>query len=78
MKTDLESNIRTDTFPKFLIVKCTEEKSFTSLSPFIIEKQIESLIGTPKTVKKLKKQTLLIETTRKNTKRVPLKNHTTF
>ena len=37
-----------------------------SLSPFIIEKQIESLIGTPKSVKKLKNKTFLVETNRKS------------
>ena len=41
------------------------EKPITSLSPFVIEKQIEALIGTPKSVKKKRNQTLLIETTRK-------------
>ena len=44
-----------ETFAKFLIVESTiKEKPNTSLSPFVIEKQIESMIGTPKTVKKLK------------------------
>ena len=43
----------------------TPEKPITSLSPFVIEKQIEALIGTPKSVKKMRNQTLLIETTRK-------------
>ena len=61
---DLGTNV-TETFSKFLIIKSSEEKPITSLSPFVIEKQIESLIGTPKTVKKLKNQTLLVETTRK-------------
>ena len=37
---------------KFLVIKSEEAKPITSLSPFIIEKQIESLIGTPKSVKK--------------------------
>ena len=37
----------------------------TSLSPFVIEKQIKALIGTPKSVKKLKNKTLLVETNRK-------------
>ena len=41
------------------------EKPITSLSPFVIEKQIEAIIGTPKSVKKMRNQTLLIETTRK-------------
>ena len=55
-----------ETFAKFLIVESTnKEKPNTSLSPFVIEKQIESMIGTPKTVKKLKNGTLLIETTGK-------------
>ena len=42
-------------FAKFLVILSKEDKPITSLSPFIIEKQIESLIGTPKNVKKLKK-----------------------
>ena len=33
--------------------------------PFVIEKQIEASIGTPKSVKKLRNGTLLVETTRK-------------
>ena len=55
-----------DNFAKFLVIKSDNvEQPITSLSPFIIEKQIEALIGTPKTVKKLKNKTLLVETTRK-------------
>ena len=42
-----------DTFPKFLLIESTtKETPVTSLSPFVIEKQIESMIGTPKSVKK--------------------------
>ena len=53
-----------DNFAKFLVIKSDNvEQPITSLSPFIIEKQIEALIGTPKTVKKLKNKTLLVETT---------------
>ena len=37
----------------------------THLSPFVLEKQIESIIGKSKSVKKLKNKTLLIETTRR-------------
>ena len=55
-----------ENFPKFLVIQSKEEKQITSLSPFIIEKQIESLIGTPKNVKKLKNGTLLVETNRKS------------
>ena len=55
-----------ENFPKFIIIESTnKETQVTSLSPFVIEKQIESMIGTPKSVKKLKNGTLLVETTRK-------------
>ena len=55
-----------ETYPKFLIIESkNKEKAVTSLSPFVIEKQIESIIGTPKFVKKLRNGTLLVETVRK-------------
>ena len=41
-----------ENFAKFLVIQSKEEKQIISLSPFIIEKQIESIIGTPKNVKK--------------------------
>ena len=44
-----------ENFAKFLMISSKEDKPITSLSPFIIEKQIESIIGTPKNVKKIKK-----------------------
>ena len=55
-----------DNFARYLIIKSkskTSEKPITSLSPFVIEKQIEATIGTAKSVKKLKDHTLLVETT---------------
>ena len=55
-----------ENFAKILVISSKEDKPITSLSPFIIEKQIESLIGTPKNVKKLKNGTLLVETNRKS------------
>ena len=55
-----------DNFAKFLIIETkNNEKPITSLSPFVIEKQIEALIGTPKSVKNMRNQTLLVETSRK-------------
>ena len=42
-----------------------QDKHVTSLSSFVIEKQIEATIGTVKSVKICKNQTLLVETTRK-------------
>ena len=61
-------NVQHFSFPskEFLVISSKEDKPITSLSPFIIEKQIESLIGTPKNVKKLKNGTLLVETNRKS------------
>ena len=37
-----------DNFANFLVIKSDEQKPITSLSPFIIEKQIEAHIETPK------------------------------
>ena len=45
-----------ENFPKILVIQSKEEKRITSLSPFIIEKQIESIIDIPKDVKKKKKK----------------------
>ena len=59
-------------------LKSVEEKAVTSLSPFIIEKQIESIIGSPKSVKKLKNKTLLVETNRKSQTENVLKTTTFF
>ena len=55
-----------DNFAKFLVIKSEDGTPITNLSPFVIEKQIEAIIGTPKSVKKLKNKTLLVETTRKS------------
>ena len=55
-----------ENFARYLIIESkNKEKPVTSLSPFVIEKQNESMIGTAKSVKKLKNGTLLVETTRK-------------
>ena len=55
-----------ENFARFLIIESkNKKKPITSLSPFVIEKQIEAQIGTAKSVKKLKNGTLLVETTRK-------------
>ena len=67
-----------DSFARFLVIKSEEEKAVTSLSPFVIEKQMESIIGTPKSVKKLKNKTLLVETSRKSQTENLLKISTFF
>ena len=55
-----------------------EEKAITSLSPFIIEKQIESIFGSLKSVKQLENKTLLVETNRKSQTENLLKTITFF
>ena len=50
-----QSFFKPDNFPKFLVIKSNTEQSITSLSPFVIEKQIEAAIGTAKSVKKIEK-----------------------
>ena len=68
-----------ENFAKFLIIESTnKDKPITSLSPFVIEKQIEALIGTVKSVKKLRNQTLLVETTRKSQTENLLRTKTFF
>ena len=68
-----------ENFPKFIIIESTnKETKVTSLSPFVIKKQIESMIGTPKSVKKLKNGTLLVETTRKMQTDILLKSKKFF
>ena len=67
-----------ESFAKFLIIQSKNpDKPITSLSPFVIEKQIEATIGTAKSVKMCKNQTLLVETTRK-AQTENLKKMTTF
>ena len=52
--------------PRFLVVKSQEEKqTMADLSPFLIEKCIQSIVGHPKTIKKLKSGGLLLEVDRK-------------
>ena len=55
----------TQTVPRFLVVKSQEEKrTMADLSPFVIEKCIQSIVGHPKTIKKLKSGDLLLEVDR--------------
>ena len=67
-----------DTLARFLVIKPMDGKAITSLSPFIIEKQIESIIGSSKSVKKLKNKTLLVERNRKSQTENLLKTTTYF
>jgi hypothetical protein len=71
---DSSCNITFDgSFPRFLIIESNGSKSLTELSPFIKEKQLSALIGTPTSVKKLRNGGLLIEVERKQQSDIILK-----
>lgn len=55
-----------DNYPKFLVLKRTEEASFAKISPFLINKLITSEFGTVANINKLPSGALLIETTSKH------------
>jgi hypothetical protein len=49
-------------FPRFLVIHSTEDNfKITNLSPFVIEKTLQSIAGVPKSVKKLRTGDLLVE-----------------
>ena len=78
--TDTNANVpATDSsFPRFLVVESAESKQLSTLSPFIVEKQLNGLIGTPKSVKKLGSGGLLIEVNRKQQAETLLRCKTFF
>ena len=51
--------------PRFLVIHSQEEKSISSLSPFVIEKVLIGMAGEPKSIKKLRSGDLLVEYTNK-------------
>ena len=62
LRTPLSIHQQTNNFPKFIIVQAiNNDKPITSLSPFVIEKQVSSIIGTAKSIKSLRNGNLLIE-----------------
>ena len=49
-------------YPHFIVIESVDPLNpITKLSPFIIEKQLLSILGTPKCVKKLRNNTILVE-----------------
>ena len=54
-------------FPRYLLLEATGKQPITRLSPFVIQKTIQGVIGTVESIKKLKSDQLLIETHRKKT-----------
>ena len=51
--------------PPFLVVHSQEERSISSLSPFVIQKVLIGMAGGPKRIKKLRSGDLLVEYTNK-------------
>ena len=51
--------------PRFLVIHSQEERSISSLSPFVIEKVLIGMAGEPKSIKKLRSGDLLVEYTNK-------------
>ena len=50
-----------DTWPRFLVIESCDDGALKKLSPFAIQKGIQGLAGEPKTVKKLRNGSLLVE-----------------
>ena len=49
-------------FARFVVIEAEDPSTpVTNISHFVIEKQISSILGTPKSVKKLKNSTILVE-----------------
>ena len=62
LETDSDNGQSLSSFPRFLIIESTKaDQPLTNLSPFVIEKVLVSLAGSPKSVKKLNSGSLLIE-----------------
>lgn len=60
-----EEEKRSKTFTRRIVLESLENSLFTNFSPFIIQKIISTHL-TPKTVKKLRNGTILIEVEQKN------------
>ena len=49
-------------FPTFIVIDSKDPSHpITKLSPFVVEKQLHSILGTPKSVKKFRNNTILVE-----------------
>ena len=51
--------------PRFLVIHSQEERSISSLSPFVIEKVLIGMAGEPGSIKKLRSGDLFVEYTNK-------------
>ena len=53
--------LTSNTWPRFLVIGSSSDEALKKLSPFAIQKGLEGLAGEPKSVKKLRSGSLLIE-----------------
>ena len=61
-ETSHQPNNQNVAFPRFLLIHSTDESfKMASISPFVIEKTLQSIAGIPKSVKKLRSGDLLVE-----------------
>ena len=62
--------------PRFLVIQSQEERSISSLSPFVIEKVLIDMAGEPGSIKKLRSGDLLVEYNKQkaNRKSITLEN----
>ena len=63
--SDSDCEIQLSSFPHFVVLESVEEKQLSQLNPFVIAKTISGIV-TPKSVKKLRNGTILIEVERKS------------
>ena len=62
LDADSETTQTTSPFPRFLLIESTvPDQPLSKLSPFVIQKVLMSVAGSPKSVKKLSSGSLLIE-----------------
>ena len=64
---DLTNNVKKSkvislkAWPRFLVIGSADDETLKTLSPFAIQKGLQGLAGEPKTVKKLRNGSLLVE-----------------
>ena len=63
---DISSQPVSTSWPRFLVIRSTDrDRPLSKLSPFAIDKGVQGLAGTPKSIKKLRSGDLLVETVKR-------------
>ena len=75
--SDPTTHSQPSNFPHFIVIESVDKTNpITKVSPFAIEKQLSGILGTPKSVKKLKNETILVECNTRQQSENLLKNET--